>query len=164
MADEDKTKVPKPAPASSDQTSSGPAVDTQSATENNNGGDNSEPESKTYYLRSGAKHTVLERGEPRKLTQPGEKVVLTAAQYNSFKDKFLTAEEFKQVKNGKGDDAIADGPTAADTLLEATLEQATIEEHNAVNNDAATGKNATNTVGEKSASASTPSKSSGGNK
>jgi hypothetical protein len=92
---------------------------------------------KTYYIREGATHLHIEKGEPRDLTKFGQKAQLTAAQYDAFKDKFLTEPEYKAVKAGK--DALAEGASAA-TLDGSTSENPTPEERNAENNEPASGK------------------------
>lgn len=86
-----------------------------------------EPAPKTYYLREGASHLHIEKGEPRELSQFGQKATLTASQYDAFKDKFLTEAEYKAAKAGK--DALAEGASAP--LDAQTSEVATVEEHTA---------------------------------
>lgn len=55
-------------------------------------------ETKTYYLKPGARHNVIVKGENVELTEGGQPVKLMTSQYKSFKDKFLTADEYELVK------------------------------------------------------------------
>jgi len=53
------------------------------------------PETKTYFLKEGKEHTQLVRGAHETLNRAGQKADLTDAQYQAFKDKFHTADEWK---------------------------------------------------------------------
>jgi hypothetical protein len=120
--------VPTPETATADQKSTGPATQMAEA------GSTSEDGVKTYYLRPGVHHTVLVKGEHKKLTKTGETAELTEAQYNSFKDKFWTKEEYDAAK--KNAEAAAEGANIAGSDLAPTMEQPTPEERNAeLNNE-----------------------------
>lgn len=67
---------------------------------------------KTYYLKEGAVHHHIVKGENRELNQFGDEAVLNDEQYKAFQDKFLTEAEYKAQKAGR------------DTLREAQAAQA----------------------------------------
>jgi hypothetical protein len=155
MADTKKEEVKTTPPAGAtgterstteDQYSTGPA-----------GVDEDDPNAtKTYYLRPGAAHMHIVKGEPRDLNKAGQKADLTASQYEAFKDKFFTSAEYKAHQAGQ--EATAEGASAA--TLEAPLdgttsEVSTPEEHGAANNEP-TGK--TNAAGEVGKPAATDGK------
>jgi hypothetical protein len=119
--------VPTPEPVAANLTSTGPA--TQLAA----GGASDENDTKTYYLRPGARHMTLVKGEHKELTGAGATADLTEAQYNSFKDKFWTKEEYDAAK--KNAEAPAEGANAAGSDLAPTMEQPTVEEANALLNE-----------------------------
>ena len=75
---------------------------------------------KTYYLKKGARHNVIVRGENLELTDEGQEVKLLSSQYKSFKDKFYTADEYELAKK-----------QAAEALAEAETEKAAQEEADA---------------------------------
>lgn len=47
-----------------------------------------------YALRPGKKHSIVGEGGNRRALEPGEKVHLNPAQYESFKDKFVPAGQY----------------------------------------------------------------------
>jgi hypothetical protein len=53
-----------------------------------------ENETKVYYLKPGARHHVLLKGEIEELSEEGDEVELTAAQYKAFGDKFYTEDQW----------------------------------------------------------------------
>ena len=118
--------APKPAPVTPDQTSTGPAIESelvQAQAET--------PDTATYYLRPGKIHNVIIRGENREISTAGTEVEFTIDQYNAFKDKFYTEAQYALAKD-EGDISGAEGGTAADTLLlNAFTESATFEDRNA---------------------------------
>jgi hypothetical protein len=89
---------------------------------------------KTYYLKEGAAHYHIEKGEPRELNRFGDKATLSAEQAAAFKDKFLTEQEYKAIKAGR--DSLAEGAQAAELAIASrTQENTTPEEAGANAND-----------------------------
>ena len=109
------------APATDDQKSTGPAVDTAAATS----------DSSTYYLKPGKTHFVIVNGRREKLAATGAKAELTNAQYSAFKDKFFTAAEYKAHRASK--DALSEGAQAA--ALAPQMEQTDVESHQNADNE-----------------------------
>jgi hypothetical protein len=83
---------------------------------------------KKYYLRPGSKHTMLIEGERKVLRGAGEEVELSDASYESFKDKFMTKEEWAALKSSDGyvPELGADS-TAADVMLRSQLESHAVD-------------------------------------
>jgi hypothetical protein len=131
MADDKKAaEAPKPAPATDDQTSTGPA-----ATPIETG-----KETETYYLKPGVKHIALVKGERVTLDKPGQPADLNQDQYKAMTDRFFTKEEYAAYKASA--DARAEGASALEMPVPdpATMEQTTPEAHNNVANEPAKGK------------------------
>jgi hypothetical protein len=120
---------PTPAPTTTAQASTAPANQTQTVAGAVVDADNDD--TSTYYVRPGIVHTVVERGNLVEKTE-GDKVELTEAQAEAFRDKFFTPAEYKTYRAGK--DAEAKAALEANQLDPATTEGKTPEETQALEN------------------------------
>lgn len=100
----------------------------------------------TYYLKEGATHHHIIKGEARELNKFGDKADLTPSQYQAFGDKFHSAAEHNAIKAGR--EAMAEGAQAAELAVASRSQENTTPEETQANANDPKGAGKPNTAGQ----------------